>query len=61
MRFVCIFFNITKIIGKDGDTQYEALRQAQSAFYISVLVIQLFNLIACKARDRLPFGRFMLQ
>ncbi|RKO90783.1 hypothetical protein BDK51DRAFT_23684 [Blyttiomyces helicus] len=44
-----------------GDTQYEALKEAQSGFYLSILLIQIWNLYACKARMRLPFGRFIIQ
>ncbi|KAJ3163998.1 hypothetical protein HK101_000543 [Irineochytrium annulatum] len=43
-----------------GDAQLEALRQAQSAFYLSILIMQIWNLFACKARFRLPFGKFMV-
>jgi sodium/potassium-transporting ATPase subunit alpha len=41
--------------------QVEALAQAQSGFYFSVMIIQMFNLFACKARFRQPFGRYMFQ
>ncbi|KAI9360063.1 P-type cation-transporting ATPase [Zopfochytrium polystomum] len=44
-----------------GDLQWEALKQAQSAFYLAVLVIQMWNLFTCKARIRLPWGWFMFQ
>ncbi|KAJ1567292.1 hypothetical protein HK405_006463 [Cladochytrium tenue] len=44
-----------------GELQWEALKQAQSAFYLSVLVIQMWNLFICKARFRLPFGWFMFK
>ncbi|TPX61128.1 hypothetical protein SpCBS45565_g07336 [Spizellomyces sp. 'palustris'] len=44
-----------------GDAQFEALKQAQSGFYLSVLIIQVWNLFACKARLRLPFGKFMVE
>ncbi|KAJ3333453.1 hypothetical protein HDU76_007874 [Blyttiomyces sp. JEL0837] len=44
-----------------GDLQWEALKQAQSSFYLSVLVIQMWNLFCCKARLRLPWGWFMFQ
>ncbi|KAJ3097360.1 hypothetical protein HDU96_000416 [Phlyctochytrium bullatum] len=42
-----------------GDEQVEALSQAQSAFYLAILIIQLFNLFACRARFRLPFNRLI--
>ncbi|KAI8587994.1 hypothetical protein BDZ88DRAFT_444619 [Geranomyces variabilis] len=44
-----------------GDSQFQALKQAQSGFYLSILIIQIWNLFACKARLRLPFGKFMVQ
>ncbi|ORY16515.1 hypothetical protein BCR33DRAFT_731196 [Rhizoclosmatium globosum] len=37
-----------------GEDQLEALEQAQSAFYLSILIVQLWNLFACKTRLRLP-------
>ncbi|KAI8806824.1 hypothetical protein BJ742DRAFT_758376 [Cladochytrium replicatum] len=45
----------------DGMQQYEALAQAQSAFYLSIFIIQMWNLFACKARLELPYGRFMFR
>ncbi|KAI8908167.1 hypothetical protein DFJ77DRAFT_433964 [Powellomyces hirtus] len=44
-----------------GDAQFQALKQAQSGFYLSILIIQIWNLFACKARLRLPFGKFMVE
>ncbi|KAI9208928.1 uncharacterized protein BJ171DRAFT_595368 [Polychytrium aggregatum] len=44
-----------------SDVQTQALRQAQSAYYLSVLIIQIWNLFACKARLRIPFGKFMFE
>ncbi|KAJ3275816.1 hypothetical protein HK104_003835 [Borealophlyctis nickersoniae] len=44
-----------------GPMQYEALKEAQSSFYLSILLIQIWNLFACKARIRLPFGRFIVE
>lgn len=41
------------------ESQVEALAQGQSAFYLALLIQQCFNLFACKARLRLPFGSFM--
>ncbi|KAF9939853.1 hypothetical protein BGZ75_003130 [Mortierella antarctica] len=32
---------------------------AQSCFYLSIMIMQLFNLFACKTRYRLPFGKYM--
>ncbi|KAI8822055.1 uncharacterized protein EV422DRAFT_550424 [Fimicolochytrium jonesii] len=45
----------------EGDSQFQALKQAQSSFYLSILIIQIWNLFACKARLRLPFGKFMVE
>ncbi|KAJ3248993.1 hypothetical protein HDU78_008379 [Chytriomyces hyalinus] len=43
-----------------GDDQLEALQQAQSAFYLSILIVQLWNLFACKTRLRLPSHKFFI-
>jgi len=43
----------------NGAAQTEALAQAQSIFYLSVMIGQMFNLFVCKCRLRLPFGRYM--
>ncbi|KAG6836592.1 hypothetical protein H0H93_006335 [Arthromyces matolae] len=40
-----------------GPQQVEALAQAQSIFYLSVFIIQCFNLFAVKAKLTFPFGR----
>ncbi|KAJ3383863.1 hypothetical protein HDU92_003912 [Lobulomyces angularis] len=45
----------------DGKTQVEALRQAQSAFYLSILIMQIFNLFVSKARYTYPFGKFVFK
>ncbi|KAF8933772.1 hypothetical protein CPC16_009602 [Podila verticillata] len=37
----------------------ELLAKAQSCFYLSIMIMQLFNLFACKTRYRLPFGKYM--
>ncbi|KAI8808699.1 P-type cation-transporting ATPase [Cladochytrium replicatum] len=42
--------------GLTGDDQVEALAQAQSIFYFSVMIIQCFNLFVCKCRLTYPFG-----
>ncbi|KAJ3122544.1 hypothetical protein HK098_002770 [Nowakowskiella sp. JEL0407] len=47
--------------GLTGDEQVEALAMAQSMFYLSILIIQLFNLFACKCRLTLPFGMYPLR
>ncbi|ORY95164.1 hypothetical protein BCR41DRAFT_365216 [Lobosporangium transversale] len=35
------------------------LAQAQSSFYLSIMIMQLFNRFACMCRYRLPFGKYM--
>ncbi|KAJ3326436.1 hypothetical protein HDU76_012921 [Blyttiomyces sp. JEL0837] len=42
-----------------GQDQLEALREAQSAFYLSILSVQLWNLFACKTRLRLPSQKYL--
>ncbi|KAG0377383.1 hypothetical protein BGX24_006216 [Mortierella sp. AD032] len=37
----------------------ELLAKAQSLFYLSIMIMQLFNMFACKTKYRLPFGRYM--
>ncbi|KAG0197603.1 hypothetical protein BGX33_000479 [Mortierella sp. NVP41] len=37
----------------------EILAQAQSTFYLGIMIMQLFNMFACKTRYRLPFGKYM--
>ncbi|KAI9095912.1 hypothetical protein DFS34DRAFT_643207 [Phlyctochytrium arcticum] len=44
-----------------GDLQFDALKQGRSGFYLAILLIQVWNLFACKARLRIPFGKFMVQ
>ncbi|CAG8627763.1 337_t:CDS:2 [Paraglomus brasilianum] len=39
--------------------QIEALRQGQSIVYLAIMIQQMFNLFAVKARFKLPFGKFM--
>ncbi|KAK9709068.1 hypothetical protein K7432_009271 [Basidiobolus ranarum] len=41
--------------------QKEALAQAQSIFYLSVMICQCFNLFTCKCLVRLPFGKYMFR
>ena len=42
-----------------GDQQYEALAQAQSIYYLSIMIMQGFNLFASKSKLRPPFGKHM--
>ncbi|KAI9598780.1 hypothetical protein BDF19DRAFT_419781 [Syncephalis fuscata] len=42
-----------------GEEQYEALAQAQTCYYMALMIQQMFNMFACKCRIRLPFGRYM--
>ncbi|KAI8850029.1 hypothetical protein BC829DRAFT_390250 [Chytridium lagenaria] len=56
----------TRVFGSDGrellfDDQKKALGQAQSAFYLALMLQQSFNLFVCKARLGYPFGKFMFQ
>ncbi|KAF9582287.1 hypothetical protein BGW38_000404 [Lunasporangiospora selenospora] len=44
---------------KGNPFDLEVLAKAQSSFYLSIMIMQLFNLFACKARLRLPFGTYM--
>ncbi|KAF9105907.1 hypothetical protein BGX27_009400 [Mortierella sp. AM989] len=37
----------------------EVLSMAQSSLYLGIMIMQLFNLFACKVRYRLPFGAYM--
>ncbi|RKO97786.1 aminophospholipid-transporting P-type ATPase, partial [Caulochytrium protostelioides] len=41
--------------------QVSALCQAQSAYYLSILIMQIWNSFCCKARIRLPYGLFMFR
>ncbi|RKP25450.1 hypothetical protein SYNPS1DRAFT_15649 [Syncephalis pseudoplumigaleata] len=43
----------------NADEQMEALAQAQTCYYMALMIMQVFNLFACKCRIRLPFGRYM--
>ena len=45
--------------GINGHTQYDILAEAQSMYYWSIMMMQMFNLFACKTRLTLPFGRYM--
>ncbi|RDX52903.1 aminophospholipid-transporting P-type ATPase [Lentinus brumalis] len=40
-----------------GDKQVDALGQAQSIVYLSIFIIQCFNVFAVKAKFRFPFGK----
>ncbi|KAK9768328.1 hypothetical protein K7432_001126 [Basidiobolus ranarum] len=44
-----------------NNDQKEALAQAQSIFYLSIMICQCFNLFACKCLIRLPFGKYMFR
>ncbi|KAG0056105.1 hypothetical protein BGZ83_006366 [Gryganskiella cystojenkinii] len=45
----------------DGSPEAEILARAQSSFYLAIMIMQVFNLFACKTRYRLPFGKYMFQ
>ncbi|KAL1920191.1 uncharacterized protein VTP21DRAFT_1337 [Calcarisporiella thermophila] len=53
--------NFTTSLGRTlvAADQKDALAQAQSIVYLGVMIMQLFNLFAVKARTRLPFGKHM--
>ena len=40
-----------------GPDQFEALKEVQSAYYLSIFIIQVWNLFACKTIYTLPFHR----
>ncbi|KAH7049772.1 hypothetical protein BKA57DRAFT_535454 [Linnemannia elongata] len=37
----------------------ELLSMAQSSLYLGIMIMQMFNLFACRVRYRLPFGAYM--
>ncbi|KZV90337.1 aminophospholipid-transporting P-type ATPase [Exidia glandulosa HHB12029] len=41
----------------NGPDQVDALAQAQSIFYLSIFIVQCFNVFAVKARLKFPFGK----
>ncbi|KAI7868896.1 hypothetical protein BDF14DRAFT_1789061 [Spinellus fusiger] len=43
----------------DAEAQHIALGQAQSMVYWSIMMMQMFNMFACKTRYTLPIGRYM--
>jgi sodium/potassium-transporting ATPase subunit alpha len=43
----------------DAATQKRALGQAQSIVYWSIMLMQMFNMFACKTRFSIPIGRYM--
>ncbi|KAF9172499.1 hypothetical protein BGX21_001487 [Mortierella sp. AD011] len=46
--------------GEDALEEHkDLLARAQSSFYLGIMIMQLFNLFACKCRYRLPFGMYM--
>ncbi|KAJ2157889.1 hypothetical protein GGF46_004175 [Coemansia sp. RSA 552] len=44
-----------------GEEQFYALNEARTGILFSIYILQVFNLFICKARFRLPFGRFMFR
>ncbi|KAG0092103.1 hypothetical protein BGZ93_003295 [Podila epicladia] len=42
-----------------SERNLELLSMAQSSLYLGIMIMQLFNLFACKVRYRLPFGAYM--
>ncbi|KAJ9061497.1 hypothetical protein DSO57_1020076 [Entomophthora muscae] len=45
----------------DDQQQLEALAQAQSGYFIALIIMQCFNLFACKSKLCVPWGRHMFQ
>lgn len=43
------------------DQQQQYLSEAQGSVYLAIMIMQLFNLFACKAKYRLPFGKFVFK
>ncbi|KXS21130.1 hypothetical protein M427DRAFT_93562 [Gonapodya prolifera JEL478] len=54
--------NFTTASGRvlSGPDQFDALRQAQSAFFLAMLFCQCWNLFLVKAKLSLPWGWFMI-
>ncbi|KAG0274817.1 hypothetical protein BGZ97_010435, partial [Linnemannia gamsii] len=48
-----------KFSAEGTESDKDLLAQAQSTFYLGVMIMQLFNMFACKTRYRLPFGKYM--
>ncbi|KAJ2056384.1 hypothetical protein GGI17_006215 [Coemansia sp. S146] len=44
-----------------GEDQFYALNEARTGVIFSIYILQVFNLFICKARFRLPFGKFMFR
>ncbi|KAJ2720511.1 hypothetical protein GGI07_004556 [Coemansia sp. Benny D115] len=44
-----------------GEQQFYALNEARTGVLFSIYILQVFNLFICKARFRLPFGRYMFR
>ncbi|KAF9568135.1 hypothetical protein EC968_002993 [Mortierella alpina] len=45
--------------GTSPQENRDLLAKAQSSLYLGIMIMQLFNLFACKARYRIPFGWYM--
>ncbi|KAJ1961365.1 hypothetical protein GGI12_003293, partial [Dipsacomyces acuminosporus] len=44
-----------------GVQQFYALNEGRTGIIFSIYILQVFNLFICKARFRLPFGKFMFR
>ncbi|KAJ2798365.1 hypothetical protein H4R20_004851 [Coemansia guatemalensis] len=44
-----------------GEEQFYALNGARTGLLFSIYILQVFNLFICKARFRMPFGKFMFR
>jgi sodium/potassium-transporting ATPase subunit alpha len=41
----------------NGPAQYDAFRQGQSMVYLSIFIVQCFNMFAVKSKFKVPFGK----
>ncbi|KAJ1969314.1 hypothetical protein IWQ62_000704 [Dispira parvispora] len=56
-----LYENNTAGLRLTGEQQYQALCEAQSAFYLAIMISQIFNAFACKTKLRLPLGKHMFR
>ncbi|KAJ1659897.1 hypothetical protein IWQ61_001090 [Dispira simplex] len=56
-----LYENHTAGLRLTGEQQYQALSEAQSAFYLAIMISQIFNAFACKTKLRLPLGKHMFR
>lgn len=55
--------NFTTATGNflQGDELKEAYAQSQSSYYLAIMIMQMFNLFACKCRNGVPFGSYLFK